>query len=45
MKSEQAIQVLETALNQATTKGSFNLIEVSQILQALQFLKETHKEK
>ena len=40
MNKEQAIEILEKALNQATQKGAFNLIEVSQILQALQALKQ-----
>ena len=43
MENKQAVQVLETALNQATKNGSFTLVEVSQILQALQLLKEAHK--
>lgn len=40
MNQEQAIQILEQALNQATQKGAFNLVEVSQIIQALQALKQ-----
>ena len=45
MKKEQAIQILEQALNQATQKGAFNLNEVSQILQALSVLKPTETKK
>jgi hypothetical protein len=40
MNKEQAIKILEEALNQATKKGSFNLVEVSQVLQALESLKQ-----
>jgi len=39
MNQEQAIQILEQALDQATKNGSFNLTEVAHILQALQVLK------
>lgn len=39
MNQEQAIQILEQALDQATKNGSFNLKEVSHILQALQVIK------
>lgn len=45
MKKEQAIQILEQALNQATEKGAFNLNEVTQIIIALQALKENSKDK
>ena len=41
MDKEKALQVIEQALNVATQKGAFNLVEVSQILTALQFLKES----
>lgn len=41
MNIEQATQILEQALNQATQKGAFNLTEVSQILQALQVIKQS----
>jgi hypothetical protein len=39
MKKEQAYQVLVDAINLATTKGAFNLQDVSTILGALQVLK------
>jgi ferric-dicitrate binding protein FerR (iron transport regulator) len=39
MTKEQAISVLEQALNTATIKGSFNLNDVATILQALIQLK------
>jgi hypothetical protein len=39
MTKEQAYQVLVDAINLATTKGSFNLQDVSAILGALQILK------
>lgn len=45
MEPTQAIQLLEQALNKATEKGSFNLVEVSQILQALSVLKSTEIKK
>lgn len=45
METNQAIQLLEQALNKATEKGSFNLVEVSQILQALSVLKSTETKK
>jgi len=45
METNQAIQLLEQALNKATEKGSFNLIEVSQILQALSVLKPMETKK
>tara|TARA_R110000803_G_scaffold69326_1_gene131651 strand:+ start:17462 stop:17587 length:126 start_codon:yes stop_codon:yes gene_type:complete len=40
MEKEQAIQIIEQALNVATTKGAFNLVDVSRILTALQALKK-----
>jgi len=40
MEKEKALQVIEQALNVATTKGAFSLVDVSQILMALQALKE-----
>lgn len=40
MNQEQAIKILEQALNQATKKGAFNLEEVVQIIQALQAIKQ-----
>ena len=43
MNTEQALQIIEQALNQATLKGAFNLNEVSQILQALSVLNSTDK--
>lgn len=39
MNTEQAYQVLVDAVNLATTKGAFNLQDVSAILAALQVLK------
>lgn len=45
MNTEQALQIIEQALNQATIKGAFNLNEVSQILQALSVLKSTETKK
>jgi hypothetical protein len=40
MEKEQALQIIEQALNVATTKGAFSLVDVSQILTALQALKQ-----
>lgn len=40
MTKEQAIQILEQALNVATQKGVFNLQDVTHILNALQVIKE-----
>ncbi len=40
MGKEQAISVLEQALNTATVKGSFNLNDVAMILQALAEIKK-----
>jgi predicted kinase len=45
MNKEQAIQILEHALNQAAQKGAFNLIEANQVLQALQLIKTTEEKK
>lgn len=45
METNQAIQLLEQALNKATEKGSFNLVEVSQILQAILVLKQAQEKK
>jgi len=45
MDNKQALQIIETGLNQATTKGAFNLVEVSQILTALSFLKQQAEKK
>lgn len=39
MTKEQALQIIEQALNVAAQKGSFNLNEVSTILNALSLLK------
>lgn len=39
MTKEQAIQILEQALNGATVKGAFNLNDVAMILQALETIK------
>lgn len=39
MEKEQAIQILEQALNAATLKGVYNLNDVQHILTALQALK------
>ena len=40
MYKEEAIQVLEQALNAATIKGVFNLTDVSVIVKALEKVKE-----
>ena len=40
MEKEKALQVIEQALNVATTKGAFSLADVAQIIMALQALKE-----
>jgi ferric-dicitrate binding protein FerR (iron transport regulator) len=40
MDKEQAIQVLEQALNAATLKGVYNLQDITHILNALQVIKE-----
>lgn len=40
MYKEEAIQVLEQALNAATIKGVFNLADVSVIVKALEKVKE-----
>ena len=45
MKKEQAIQILEQALNQAVEKGAYNLNEVSQIIIAIQAIKENSTDK
>jgi ferric-dicitrate binding protein FerR (iron transport regulator) len=39
MTKEQAIQIIEQALNAATLKGVYNLNDVATILNALSFLK------
>ncbi len=39
MNKEQAIQILEQALNAATQKGVYNLADVETILNALSLLK------
>ena len=39
MDKEQALQVIEQALNVATQKGAFNLNDVSQVISALVILK------
>ena len=39
MEKEKALQIIEQALNVATTKGAFSLADVAQILTALQELK------
>ena len=39
MDKEQALQVIEQALNVATQKGVFNLNDVSQVINALVILK------
>lgn len=39
MNEEQAYKVLVDAINLATTKGAFNLQDVSTILAAIQILK------
>jgi hypothetical protein len=40
MKTEQALQILKEALNIAIAKGCFGLIEVTNIVKALEFLNE-----
>lgn len=40
MPKEQAIQIIEQALNAATQKGVYNLQDVTIILNALRILKE-----
>jgi hypothetical protein len=40
MKTEQAIQILKEALNIAISKGCFGLLEVSNIVKALDYLNE-----
>lgn len=44
MTKEQAISIIEQALNGATLKGTYNLENVAMILQALQFLKNLKNE-
>ena len=44
MDKEQAIQVVEQALDLATQKGAYNLSDVNQILMALSVLKTPKKE-
>ena len=39
MTKEQAIQIIEQALNAATQKGVYNLNDVSTIINALQLIK------
>lgn len=39
MTKEQALQILDQALNGATLKGVFNLKDVAMILQALETIK------
>lgn len=39
MDKEQALQVIEQALNVATQKGAFNLNDASQVINALVILK------
>lgn len=39
MDKEQALQVIEQALNLATQKGAFNLNDASQVISALVILK------
>lgn len=39
MNPKQSLEVLENALNLATTKGAFNLAETNQIVNALMTLK------
>ena len=39
MTTEQALHILEQALNGATMKGAFNLKDVAMILQALETIK------
>lgn len=39
MNPEQALKVIEEALNHATTKGAFNLADTSKIINSLMTLK------
>jgi hypothetical protein len=39
MNPEQSLQVIEEALNHATTKGAFNLSDTSKIINSLMTLK------
>lgn len=43
MTDQQAIQILEHALNEATKKGTYSLTEAAQILAALQTIKSKQK--
>lgn len=40
MDAENSLQTIEQALNLATTKGCYNLADVSAILNALQSIKQ-----
>ena len=44
MDKEQALQVIEQALNVATQKGVFNLNDVSQVISALVILKSENED-
>lgn len=44
MDKEQALQVIEEALNLATQKGAFNLNDASQVINALTILKSDKKD-
>lgn len=44
MDKEQALQVIEQALNLATQKGVFNLNDVSQVISALVILKSENED-
>ncbi len=41
MSKEQAMQIIEQALNAATQKGAYNLTDASHILTAINILKAT----
>lgn len=40
MTKEQAVQVLEQALNAATLKGVYNMTDITVIIEALNFIKQ-----
>lgn len=40
MQKQDALKIIEQALNAATSKGVFNLNDVAYILQAIEFLKQ-----
>lgn len=42
MNPQQALNLIEQALNMATTKGAFTMADVQAILQAMTVLKTAH---